>query len=64
MDSLKRRLDLISLTDVAEEMKVHPESLRRMIKKHDVPTIRIGRYKYISVEAFRRVLAVFGVNKP
>jgi hypothetical protein len=62
VDSLKSRLDLIHLSDVASELKVHPETLRRVIRKHKVPMIRIGRYKYVSVEAFRRILSVYGVN--
>lgn len=41
----------VSITDAAERLNVHPDTVRRMIYAQKLPSVRVGRLVRIPLEA-------------
>ena len=46
-------MDLLTLKEAAKVLRQHPETTRRKVHAHEIPSIRVGRRIFIPEKALR-----------
>jgi excisionase family DNA binding protein len=57
VSSAERQPDLVSVRDVADQLGVHPETIRRLIHDGRLDAVRVGRVLRVHREAVDSFLA-------
>ena len=57
MSSSDQQLDLVSVRDVADQLGVHPETIRRLIHDGRLDAVRVGRVLRVHREGVNQFLA-------
>jgi excisionase family DNA binding protein len=57
VSSSDQQPDLVSVRDVADQLGVHPETIRRLIHDGRLDAVRVGRVLRVHREAVDRFLA-------
>jgi excisionase family DNA binding protein len=59
--------DVLTLEEVAEYLRVHPTGIYRLLKKHKIPSFKVGsdwRFNLVSIERWRTSLeTLYGDNE-
>lgn len=49
------RIQMVSVLDAALQLSVSPDTVRRLIKRHQIPVVKIGRRCLIDQQTVERI---------